>query len=276
MIKSAKAKREAVIFLIAACALLSFALYAVNRAEERIRNFQDTIAEYEREKAELEASVERLEIRLEQIECENQALKTLFYNQRNMYQIIRAGKESEENPHALAVRGERPRSTADMDVSTPSGFTADMFERAFAKYPGMAGLGEAFVSAEEKYEVNAAILAGIVALESGWGTSALAQKKNNLAGLGASTAEAAFTFDAREDSIYFLAELLVTKYAPGGKYFGGSFTLSGINRRYAEDPLWAKKAAGCMERIVRAALLDYGEVSSLLADLFAEEEGGGN
>ena len=48
----------------------------------------------------------------------------------------------------------------------------------------------------------------------------------------------------------FLAELLAVKYAPGGCYYGGSFDLRGVGVRYASDPGWAEKVAGCVKKIV--------------------------
>lgn len=60
-------------------------------------------------------------------------------------------------------------------------------------------------------------------------------------------------FDSRAGSIMFLAELLAVHYAPGGKYFGGSFDLTGVGVRYASDPAWARKVAGCMRVIMQRA-----------------------
>ena len=96
------------------------------------------------------------------------------------------------------------------------------------------------------------VLAAIAAHESGWGRSKLARDKNNLAGLGAYDGQeysAGIRFDSRASSIMFLAELLAVKYAPGGCYYGGSHDLQGIGARYASDPLWAEKVAGCMKMI---------------------------
>ncbi len=49
----------------------------------------------------------------------------------------------------------------------------------------------------------------------------------------------------------FLARLLATHYAPGGKYYGGSHDLQGIGVKYASDPGWAAKVAGCVKYIVK-------------------------
>ena len=101
-----------------------------------------------------------------------------------------------------------------------------------------------------------AALAAICAHESGWGTSRLAREKCNMAGLGAydgSEYSSGITFDSRGESVMFLARLLATHYAPGGKHFGGSHDLQGIGVRYASDPRWAAKVAGCMKIIFNRA-----------------------
>jgi len=157
-----------------------------------------------------------------------------------------------QNRTTAPVRGGRTGSLMDMPVTQPSGLTAAAFEQALAG-TGLAGLGEALVRAEAATGINALVLAGICALETGWGSSRLARDKNNMAGLGAydgSEYSAGITFDSRAGSIMFLAELLATHYAPGGKHYGGSHDLAGIGVNYASDPAWAQKVAGCMRVIV--------------------------
>jgi beta-N-acetylglucosaminidase len=155
---------------------------------------------------------------------------------------------------ASPSRGGRQYTVTTMPILSPSGFSPARFERAFKGTP-LAGIGEALVQAEAETGVNALILAGICALESGWGRSRLAQDKNNLAGLGAYDGReysAGIKFDSRTASIMFLAELLAIHYAPGGKHFGGSHDLQGIGVKYASDPAWAEKVAGCMRIIAEA------------------------
>ena len=99
------------------------------------------------------------------------------------------------------------------------------------------------------------VLAAICAHESGWGRSKLARERNNLAGLGAysgSVYTSALRFDSREECVTFLADLLRDKYlTPGGKYYNGDNLLA-VGKRYAEDPAWAAKVAGCMKIIAEA------------------------
>lgn len=146
-------------------------------------------------------------------------------------------------------------TVATMPLTTPSGYSAARFELALAD-TGLAGIGEALVAAEEKTGINGLVLVAICAHESGWGTSRLARDKGNLAGLGAYDGQeysAGIRFDSRAASVMFLAELLAVKYAPGGCYYGGSHDLQGIGARYASDPRWAVKVAGCMSAIFKKA-----------------------
>jgi len=108
------------------------------------------------------------------------------------------------------------------------------------KGTGLAGLGQAFLAAEQEHGVDAVVLAAICAHESGWGTSRLARERNNLAGLGAydDCPGRAIQFDSREDCVFYLARLI----ADGG-------SLEEIGTWYASDPTWAEKVAGCMRVI---------------------------
>ena len=169
-------------------------------------------------------------------------LEEMLLNLQRTEQIVSGASPS---------RGRRQYTVTTMPILSPSGFSPARFERAF-KGTGMAGLGQAICLAEAETGINALVLAGICAHESGWGRSRIAKEKNNLAGLGAYDGReysAGIRFDSRADSIMYLARLLAMHYAPGGKHFGGSHDLQGIGARYASDPRWAVKVAGCMKMI---------------------------
>ena len=178
-----------------------------------------------------------------------QELETMLLNLQRTELIMNGA------PGALSPsRGGRV-SVVNMPVTTPSGFSAARFEQAFAGTL-LEGLGSALVQAEAETGINALVLAAIAAHESGWGRSKLARDKNNLAGLGAYDGReysAGIKLDSRTASIMFLAELLAVHYAPGGQFYGGSHDLAGIGVRYASDPRWAAKVAGCMRVIVGRA-----------------------
>ena len=173
-------------------------------------------------------------------------LEEMLLNLQRTEQIVSGASPS---------RGGHQYTATTMPLLSPSGFSPARFEQAFAG-TGLEGIGEALALAEAETGINALVLAGIIAHESGWGTSRLAQEKQNLAGLGAYDGQeysAGIRFDSRADSIMYLARLLAMHYAPGGKHFGGSHDLQGIGARYASDPRWAEKVAGCMRVIVEVA-----------------------
>lgn len=160
-------------------------------------------------------------------------------------------EETLQNRTSAPARGGRAEGWETMPVTQPSGLDAAALERALTD-TGLAGLGEALVAAENDTGVSALVLAAICAHESGWGSSRLARDKCNLAGLGAYPGEgysAGISFASRDGCVLYLARLLATHYAPGGRHFGGSYDLAGIGRSYATDPRWAEKVAACVETI---------------------------
>ena len=115
----------------------------------------------------------------------------------------------------------------------------------------MYNTGRTFVEKQNIYGVNALLMAGVAALESGWGTSSIAKQKNNLFGLNAvdsSPGESADSFSSVEACINDFAETYMSKryLRAGWTYYHGGFLgdkASGINVSYASDPYWGEKIA---------------------------------
>lgn len=111
--------------------------------------------------------------------------------------------------------------------------------------------GSTFVSYQNTYGVNALLMASAAAVESGWGTSGIAQSKNNLFGLNAvdsSPGESANYYSSVTQCIKDFAETYMSKryLRAGYTYYNGGFLgnkASGINVRYASDPYWGEKIA---------------------------------
>jgi len=235
-------------------------LYIANQADT-IRNQEEKVKKAEylfdiEEKYEHEVEVRKqVEIENDNIKKENEVLTDLLFNQSRMYEFAAIPKSSRSN---YLSRSEQQMTLGTIPLSMPSGFTTQNLERAFSKlYPAMSGLGASFVLAEELYGVNCIVLVSIAILESGGGTSKIAKNKNNLCGLGAcdgSAYKSAMGFESCADSIFFLAELLATQYAPDGRYFGGSYDLRGVNVNYASDPKWAIKNSEKMIEIIQAGI----------------------
>ena len=111
--------------------------------------------------------------------------------------------------------------------------------------------GEYFIESQNTYGVNALIMVGVGANESGWGTSGICQNKNNLFGLNAvdsSPGTSASTYASVEECIRQFADgWMSRKYLnpESGVYKGGFLgnKASGVNVKYASDPYWGEKAA---------------------------------
>lgn len=154
----------------------------------------------------------------------------------------------------------------DMDLSVPSGLTLSDFKTVLSnnlsdKNKIFEQSAEYFYKAEQKYKVNGIFLASIGIHESAWGTSKIANDKNNLFGFTAYDSDpynSATSFDNYESAINKVAETLSTKYlrtagtkisedlVATGTYFNGT-TAKSVNIRYASDEGWADKVFTYMQ-----------------------------
>lgn len=154
----------------------------------------------------------------------------------------------------------------DMDLSVPSGLTLSDFKTVLSnnlsdKNKIFEQSAEYFYKAEQKYKVNGIFLASIGIHESAWGTSKIANDKNNLFGFTAYDSDpynSATSFETYENAINKVAEVLSTKYlhvagtkisdelTATGTYFNGT-TAKSVNVRYASDTGWADKVFNYMQ-----------------------------
>lgn len=154
----------------------------------------------------------------------------------------------------------------DMDLSVPSGLTLSDFKTVLSnnlsdKNKIFEQSAEYFYKAEQKYKVNGIFLASIGIHESAWGTSKIANDKNNLFGFTAYDSDpynSATSFETYENAINKVAEVLSTKYlhvagtkisdelTATGTYFNGTSAKS-VNVRYASDTGWADKVFNYMQ-----------------------------
>lgn len=106
-------------------------------------------------------------------------------------------------------------------------------------------LEDAFLEAESTYGVDASFLAAVAALESGWGKSELARKKNNL--FGWRGADGYMAFDSPEDCIDHVAEYLAEEYLdPDGLYYNG-LSVEDVAISYCGGNAdWVKMVTGIM------------------------------
>lgn len=218
-----------------------------------------------KENLDIIARLEEFYVRIDYLQRRKDALEELVFRRSHTYlAVTEEFSDDKISGHALLSRsgnGEKrqPLSAVTMPVYYISGFTAADFEYLWQtnKAKNLVGIGEALIKAEQKYGINALVLAAIIVHESNWGDSAIARNKNNLAGLGAfegSAYSSALSFDSKADSIDYLARLLSLYYInPQGKHYNGPHLL-GIGRAYAADPYWAIKVSRIMKQLVEVAV----------------------
>lgn len=160
-----------------------------------------------------------------------------------------------QNTYNVAVNSQG----AEMPILTPSGFTAEMFEKVWKHYNAieMYGSGKLFVKAEVETGINALILASIAVHESAWGTSKLARHKDNYFGWGAfdqNPYHYASRFDSRKDCILHVAKQIKDLYlTKGGRYYRGN-NLNAMQINYASGKTWSEEVAEIMKIIAEIAV----------------------
>ena len=144
----------------------------------------------------------------------------------------------------------------------------------------MWNTGATFVKYQDQYGVNALMMAGTAALESGWGKSDIAMEKNNLFGLNAvdsSPGESANSYSDVSICVKDFAETYMSKQwlRPGYGTYKGAFVgskASGVGVHYASDPYWGEKIANMMWYFDKAnGSRDYGKYTIGIKDLMSNE-----
>lgn len=124
------------------------------------------------------------------------------------------------------------------DFSKESNTTQEALENSLRG--NLASYADTFIYCEQEYGVNAIALASVAVVESGWGTSNLANNKNNLFGWRTETGDYK-AFPSKEDCIIYIAKSLSENYlSEDGKYYTGGTKTKDINKYYSESTEWAE------------------------------------
>ena len=112
---------------------------------------------------------------------------------------------------------------------------------------GIEGCEDAIMEIEEKYGINALFTIALAGVESGWGSSWLAEERNNLFGICAydSNTDAATFFASKADCIRYWGKLIAFEY-----FDEGCTTLEAINEYYASNPNWASDVRSIMSSML--------------------------
>lgn len=138
------------------------------------------------------------------------------------------------------------------DIAQKSGFTAEQFNAIISKAftdmgksdTKMTDIGAGLYTAEQEYNVNGLYLLGIASLESGWGTSGLATKANNIYGL------IGMSFDSVDDCSEYMGKLIRNSYIDKGYD-----TLDKIQTKYCPNggSKWVGNIKWCANKYITAA-----------------------
>lgn len=138
------------------------------------------------------------------------------------------------------------------DINQKSGFSAEEFnaiiDQAFSNMnrsdTKLNDIGAGLYTAEQEYNVNGLYLLGIASLESGWGTSGLATKSNNIYGLVEKK------FNSIDDCSEYMGKLLRENYINKGYD-----TLAKIQTKYCPGggSKWVSDIKWCANKYITAA-----------------------
>lgn len=164
------------------------------------------------------------------------------------------GKETKENSKAELASS----LSKDMLLNKPSGLALEQFKKVLTgdlqdKRNVFNDNYQYFYYAEQQYNVNGIFLAAVAIHESAWGTSKMAQNKNNLFGYGAydsNPSDNAYVFNNVSEGIDLLARVFAKYYLnqkgtviynnerASGSHYNGA-TVAGVNKHYATDTNWS-------------------------------------
>ena len=138
------------------------------------------------------------------------------------------------------------------DIAHKSGYTAEQFDAIINKVftdmnkktTSLTTIGDSLYKVEQENDVNGLYLLGIASLESGWGTSGLATKSNNLYGL------IGRKFNSADECTEYMGSWLRSAYIDKGLD-----TLAKIQTKYCPNggSKWINDVTWCANRYINAA-----------------------
>ena len=138
------------------------------------------------------------------------------------------------------------------DIAHKSGYTAEQFDAIINKVftdmnkktTSLTTIGDSLYKVEQENDVNGLYLLGIASLESGWGTSGLATKSNNLYGL------IGRKFNSVDECTEYMGSWLRSAYIDKGLD-----TLTKIQTKYCPNggSQWINDVTWCTNRYINAA-----------------------
>ena len=191
-----------------------------------------------------EMETERIEYQLEQEEIARLEREKEEAEQRRLEEE-RLRQEAEQQRQAKLLPHFNPYNVAE-----PSNVDSEGFYTLLGN-TGLNDVAWTFAYAEEHYGINGLFLAGLVALESGWGNSVHARINFNLTGYNIKSDSDVYRFESRADSVLATAKLLATHYLPAdGKYHHGT-SVWAINKNYCANEDWGDKIVSIANKFLK-------------------------
>lgn len=164
------------------------------------------------------------------------------------------GSRTAQSITPSASNSQNTSAYTQANLSKPYNGSAEDLNKNLNKKNGvLKNKGAVFLRAQQKYGVNAAVLAAICIHESAYGTSSLARTKNNVAGI--SQGRGFKTYSSVDECIMDTAKILKSGYLDKGLV-----TIEAVGRKYCPvgDPRDKKGVnagwAGAVNRITKGIL----------------------
>lgn len=231
-----------VLFIISMAMILSMvtsiivSYYYMNNINENLEKISILLNTTETQIAVLNDEVDSLKTELDSIKSEEIKIEEIIVTPEEV--II------EDTPEVTVYN--------TTDFTHKSGYTADQFDEiiktAFTNMnksdTALIGIGDGLYQAEQEYDVNALYMLGIASLESGWGTSTLATKNNNVYGL------VGMKFDSYYDGSVSMGRILRNSYIDKGYD-----TLDKLQTKYCPSggKNWVYNIQWCTNKYITAA-----------------------
>lgn len=161
-------------------------------------------------------------------------------------------EENVENNIISNVSEKNLELTVDSDLRVASNVTAEEID-VMLSGTLLQGLGSAFVRVEQEYGVNALYMMGLACIESAWGQSEFAVKRNNLYGWNAvdSNPRKATSFNSKEECTLYVASKLKANYLTEGGAYHEGFSARSIDVHYCTDKQHADKIVNVVSNLVK-------------------------
>jgi beta-N-acetylglucosaminidase len=145
----------------------------------------------------------------------------------------------------FTVIEERTRRNT-LDITERTNLTREDIANIIAG-TGLEGCEDAIIEIEEEHSINSLFTIALAGVESGYGSSWLADERNNLFGICAydSNTDAATYFPTKSDCIRYWGRLIAEEY-----FDEGCLTLEAINEYYASNPEWASDVRSLMQSML--------------------------